>query len=84
MSAPEGSSKLRFRDPCILSRMAEPTIDQFNVTSAEVMEFSPKEGVLLVFPSYLEHEVLRNQSLKPRIAISFNIVVERIQDKTAV
>ena len=84
VSAPAGSSSLRFRDPCILSRMAEPTIDRCNASSAEVMEFVPKEGRLLIFPSYLEHEVLLNRSKKPRIAISYNIVVERVQLKTAI
>lgn len=84
VSAPEGSSKLRFRDPSILARMAEPTIDQCNATSAEVIDFDPIEGRLVIFPSYLEHEVLLNRSKKPRIAISFNIVIERIQPKTAI
>ena len=33
----------------------------------------PKEGGLIIFPAYLEHQVLPNITDEPRISISFNI-----------
>ena len=36
-------------------------------------EFTPKEGMMLLFPSYLPHKVNNNMSNKERISIAFNI-----------
>lgn len=36
------------------------------------ISYPPKTGDLILFPSYLEHEVMPNQSEDPRISISFN------------
>ena len=33
----------------------------------------PKEGSMLVFPSYLEHMVKPNESDEDRISVSFNL-----------
>ena len=35
----------------------------------------PKEGKMLIFPSYLEHSVSENNSDEDRISISFNICI---------
>ena len=37
----------------------------------------PKKHLLLVFPSYLQHEVLQNRNKEDRISISFNLNLER-------
>lgn len=37
---------------------------------------SPEDGMLIIFPSYLFHEVLRNESDKDRINIAFNIKID--------
>ena len=84
VSVPDDSGKLRIRDPNILARMAEPPFDQHTLTSANSMEFSPKEGRLIIFPSYLEHEVMPHGSELPRVSVSYNIRVERGVEKRAV
>jgi uncharacterized protein (TIGR02466 family) len=38
--------------------------------------YSPKTGKMILFPSYLDHSVLRNMSSSTRISIAFNIHVE--------
>ena len=37
------------------------------------VEIEPKEGDLLIFPSYLYHSVGKNLSSEDRIIISFNV-----------
>lgn len=38
-----------------------------------IVEYKPKNGMLLIFPAWIPHEVLPSQSNQPRISISFNI-----------
>ena len=84
VSTPDNSGKLRLRDPNILARMAEPPCDRHTMTSANSMELSPKEGRLIIFPSYLEHEVMPHGSVTPRVSVSYNIKIERTVEKQAV
>jgi len=38
--------------------------------------FKPEDGLFILFPSYMPHEVLPNQSDEERISASFNVQVE--------
>ena len=44
--------------------------------NAQVNGISPKEGALVLFPSYLDHSVNENLSNEERIVISFNIHIK--------
>ena len=44
-----------------------------NSTLLEKFGIIPSEGLLLLFPSWLEHSVLVNQNNNPRISVSFNL-----------
>ena len=50
-----------------------------NALNAQINAISPKEGALVLFPSYLDHSVNENLSNNERIVVSFNI---RISTKT--
>ena len=39
--------------------------------------FTPTEGRILVFPSHLQHHVLKNKSKEDRISVSFNIKLRK-------
>lgn len=41
------------------------------------VEYEPKEGLLILFPSFLEHAVMMNQTDFERISISFNVRLHR-------
>lgn len=43
--------------------------------NAESKEFDPDEGVLMLFPSLLEHDVGKNRSERSRSSLSFNTFV---------
>jgi hypothetical protein len=39
----------------------------------EVVKYAPQKGKLIMFPGYMKHGVLRNQTQDTRISLSFNI-----------
>ena len=70
---PKGAADIRFEDPRLAMMMAAPPrkakARRQNQTFARV---SPKPGTLLLWESFLRHEVLPNSAPGKRISISFN------------
>lgn len=77
--APENCGDIVFYDPRPAPVYSYPNAKQPNSLNAQVNSISPKEGALVLFPSYLDHSVNENLSKNERIVISFNI---RISTKT--
>ena len=71
--APENSGDIVFYDPRPAPVYSYPNIDKPNILNAQVNGVNPKEGALVLFPSYLDHSVNENLSNDERIVISFNI-----------
>ena len=61
------NSNIRFYDARIYRQFSP------NISAGEIVEYKPENGKLLLWDSYLEHEVEVNLSDKPRDAISFNL-----------
>ena len=55
----------------------ESGLKNFTELSAAVTSLEPKEGDLLIFPSYLYHSVSENLSDNDRIIISFNVDIDK-------
>ena len=55
-------------------------IEANNEVSAGVIDFLPKAGKLLIFPSWLQHRVEVNLKDNVRISISFNSYIEKYND----
>ena len=70
---PEKSGNIRFFDPREQKNIRYPKIKKYTDLSAVIIEKDPKEGDLLIFPSYLFHEVGTNLSDQERVVVSFNI-----------
>lgn len=49
--------------------------DELNEFNATCRTFDPEEGMLILFPSLLEHDVEVNKSGQPRASLSFNTYV---------
>ena len=73
----ETSGSINFFDPREQKNTRYPKIKNFTELSAAVVKFEPKEGDLLLFPSYLYHSVDENLSDQDRIIISFNVDIEK-------
>ncbi len=74
--APNNSGDIVFYDPRPAPVYTYPKALNPNLLNAQVNGISPKEGALVLFPSYLDHSVNENLSNKERIVISFNITIQ--------
>jgi uncharacterized protein (TIGR02466 family) len=75
VKAPKNCGKFKVVNPHSISRDKFPPRENPNELNRLVAEHEIEEGDLLIFPSYLPHSVLPNQSDDDRIVISFNIFV---------
>ena len=71
--APVNSGDIVFYDPRPAPVYSHPNTTNPNFLNAQVNGVSPKEGALVLFPSFLDHSVNENISNSERIVISFNI-----------
>ena len=74
--APENSGDIVFYDPRPAAVYSHPTVTNPNLLNAQINGIKPKEGALVLFPSYLDHSVNENLSNSERIVISFNIRIQ--------
>ncbi len=74
--APENSGDIVFYDPRPAAVYSHPTVTNPNLLNAQINGIKPKEGALVLFPSYLDHSVNENLSNSERIVISFNIQIQ--------
>ena len=73
VKAPKNSGNIVFYDPREANVIRKPKIEKENKFNTDIFCIEPKEGLLVLFPSYLYHSVDQNQSNEERIVISFNI-----------
>ena len=66
VEVPKGSGAIRFEDPRLPLMMAAPPRDDTFVT------VEPRPGLLLLWESWLRHEVLAGRGKGERLSISFN------------
>ena len=74
--APKNCGEIVFYDPRPAPVYSFPKAINPNLLNAQVNGISPKEGALVLFPSYLDHSVNENLSNEERIVISFNITIQ--------
>ena len=73
LSLPEGSSTLKFEDPRLGFMMAAPTRrSQAAQDLQPFISLEPHENEVILWESWLRHEVGLNKSKAKRISISFN------------
>ena len=70
---PKGASAIRFEDPRLAMMMAAPPrMGRSRLDNRTFAAFAPKAGTLLLWESWLRHEVPLNRAKGERISISFN------------
>ena len=79
--APNNAGDIVFYDPRPAPVYSHPNVKKPNILNAQVNGISPKEGALVLFPSYLDHSVNENLSKNERIVISFNIRISIKSEK---
>ena len=73
VSAPENCGVLKLHDPRSAATFRKPQSTTSNELNSEVYNIVPKNGLLVLFPSYLHHSVANNNAEEERVVISFNI-----------
>ena len=76
VKAPQNCGDIVFYDPRPAPVFYYPTTRSANFLNAQTHGINPKEGALILFPSYLDHSVNENLSNNERIVISFNISIQ--------
>ena len=71
VKVPEKSGRIRFYDP--RNPMVHASLDWSYYHNYEYHYFDPKEGQMIFFPSWLEHDVEPNETNEERISIAFNV-----------
>ncbi len=77
VSAHDNCGDIVFYDPRPAPVHNHPISKSPNNLNATVNSVKPEPGMLVLFPSYLEHSVNPNLSNEKRIVISFNLSLER-------
>lgn len=70
---PEGAGALKFEDPRLGLMQAAPPMETEAPERAKRFVYrTPSEGTVLMWESWLRHEVMSNRSEEARLSISFN------------
>ena len=73
VDVPDGASSLKLEDPRLPFMMARPSItDDAPEAERPFVYLRPQAGTVLMWESWLRHEVPTNQAKSDRISISFN------------
>jgi uncharacterized protein (TIGR02466 family) len=73
VTVPKGASAIRFEDPRLPLMMAAPTrLADAPETLKPFVSVQPDAGTVLMWESWLRHEVPANRARRPRISVSFN------------
>ena len=73
VAVPTGASAIRFEDPRLGLMMAAPLRrDDAPLDQRSFVSVAPKSGTLLLWESWLRHEVPMNEAAQDRISVSFN------------
>ena len=77
VTAKENCGDIIFYDPRPARVYKHPIAKKPNILNATINSISPEPGMLILFPSYLEHSVNPNLSEHERIVISFNLNLDK-------
>ena len=77
VSAYDDCGDIVFYDPRPARVYKFPVAKSPNKLNATINSVKPEAGLLILFPSYLEHSVNPNLSNKKRIVVSFNLSLEK-------
>lgn len=73
VSVPKGASALRFEDPRLAMMMAAPAKKEpVRRENATFVSVTPRAGTILLWESFLRHEVPMNAAKQKRVSVSFN------------
>ena len=77
IAVPDGAGRIKFEDPRLPMMMAAPPVKPDAPESAQRFAYvTPQAGDILMWESWLRHEVMSSQAEDPRLSVSFNYSLE--------
>jgi len=81
ISTHPGADSVNFHDPRPQTGIIRPPVTELTSQNTDQVVVTVRDGMLLMFPSYLAHSVAPNESDKLRISISFNMMFSRYAER---
>ena len=81
--APQAGGKIVFHDPRPQPFLISPQTRERNQYNSRNADLPVCDGLLLLFPAWLDHSVTGNAGESERVSISFNIMFERFGEELA-
>jgi len=81
LKASEGAPSIAFLDPRSHVHIISPKVRRDNNYNAGRMNIDVRDGMLIIFPAWLVHEVGENRTDESRISVSFNLMFSSFTEK---
>lgn len=78
-----GADTINFHDPRPQARVIRPPVTELTSANTDQVVVKVANGMLLLFPSFLEHSVDANQGGSERVSISFNLMFPAFTERLA-
>jgi uncharacterized protein (TIGR02466 family) len=83
VQVPDRADTINFFDPRAQAGVIRPPVSAFIPENTEQVVLKVKEGMIMIFPAWLQHSVDMNCSNQARISLSFNIMLTDFTESTA-
>lgn len=80
---PEGADTINFFDPRAQAGVIRPPVSELTPENTEQVVLKVKEGMIMIFPAWLQHSVDANHSNQARVSLSFNIMLSDFAESMA-
>lgn len=70
----EGADTINFHDPRVQAGVIRPPVQELTGANTDQVVLRVRSGMLLLFPSWLQHSVDANRADIERISVSFNLM----------
>ncbi len=70
----QGADTINFHDPRVQTAIIRPPVSKLTGGNTDQVVVQVRNGMLLLFPSWLQHSVDPNNSEQTRISVSFNVM----------
>ena len=76
----EGANTISFIDPRFQTGILRPPVTEMTAENTDQVVVTVRDGTLLMFPAWLQHSVDPNRCDRPRVSISFNVMLSDYED----
>ena len=83
VQASDGANTINFFDPRAQAGVIRPPVSALIPENTEQVVLKVQEGMIMIFPAWLQHSVDANLSSQARISLSFNIMLSNFAELMA-